>query len=98
MVTPPITSVDDVNDLLVGACASVRPRIALAGMVLPLSEAAPLIALEPIARAPDIVPPVSGRSSEACPAKDAVMVPARKLPLPSRATTVEAVLALVASR
>lgn len=76
---------------------SVRPTIALAGMLLPFSFDTPLIGLAPIASAPDNVPPVSGRSSDACPVSDAVIVPAEKLPLASRATIVDTVFAFVAS-
>ena len=42
------------------------------------------------------VPPVRGRSNDACPVRLAVMVPAEKLPDASRATIALAVLALVA--
>jgi hypothetical protein len=46
---------------------------------------------------PDIVHPASAQSSEEWPVRLAVIVPAEKFPLESRATMVEAVLAFVAS-
>lgn len=47
-------------------------------------------------RLPVRVPPVNARSSEACPVRLAVIVPALKLPEPSRETMAPTVLALVA--
>lgn len=58
--------------------------------------ALPLNAIEGNVKFPVRVPPVKGRSNDACPVRLAVIVPAEKLPPASRATTVLAVLADVA--
>ena len=44
------------------------------------------------ASAPVRVPPVSAKSKLACPVKEAVIVPALKLPVPSRTTILDGVL------
>ena len=57
--------------------------------------AAPPVAL--ICKVPDRVPPVKGKLREASPVKEAVIVPAAKLPEPSRATILLNVFDEVAS-
>ena len=57
----------------------------------------PVAVNEPVTVSPAIVHPVSAQSEDAWPVSAAVIVPALKLPLESRATIVEAVFAFVAS-
>lgn len=64
---------------------------------VPVIAPPPVMALPPIAILPPMVHPANAQSNEAWPVNDAVIVPAEKLPLLSRATIVEFVFVLTAS-